>query len=190
MTINVSPEVLAELLGKSATEVSSLFVKDGEPVENAGEILSLEVKARMSEVVERDKLDKKSYRDQKRAEAFKEVNSYLKEKGAEGEDWKEQVNSIVSTDRPKTEIDTSKYTDVIRKLTEDLETEKSAHLQTVNGHKQKEDNSTIRKYVMDYVNNPENNYVLPENETIRNKAIDNLFKELVASEKRFKTCKR
>lgn len=185
--IIVSSDALAVCLGKSATEVENLFLKDGEalPPNEAGKVLNSNVKSKIDGLIakEKENFDVQGTRDRARKEVLTEVNKVLLSNGAEGDDWKAQIDSLLSK-KGKSEMTESeiKNSDVFRtavkELNEKYQTEVNAHTETKKGFSTRKNASKIRKFANDFLKDPKNGFAIPENEAIANKRLDNFIRDL------------
>lgn len=192
MTIEISPEALGKLLGKSPSEVSDLFTKDGEsiPAEDAGRVLNDNVNTKINAIIakEQEKIDKKGIRDRARKELQAEFNQALLSAGAEGENWKEQLDSLVKSPK-KVDITESdiKNSDFFRNTVKDLkdqiaakETEFTDYKKSI---KESENKSLITDFVLDLLGDEKNGYDVPEKENVAKTRLRNFTNELLSGEK-------
>lgn len=188
MAIKISPEAIAALLGKTAAEVENLFKKDGEYIEpnEADKILTTNVNEKIRTLIDKEKnaVDKQGIRDRARKEVLQEVNDALIAKGGTGINWKEQLESLdTSGSKEITESDVKShpfFVSTINRYKDDLENEKNAHQETVKTYKSKEQQGIVRQLASEFLSNPDNAYVIPEDEVKANKRLQNFLRDLAS----------
>lgn len=190
----ISPEAIAQLLGISATEVDQLFKKDGEEVteSEAGAIILERVNAKITSLVEgaKSSFDSKGIRDRARRELQQEFNAALSEKGATGENWKDQLEDLVaklSESKPQdiTDADIANhpyFKTSIQGLKDQISTLEDDKVSIVKEYSEKQRKEAIRAKAIGYVANPANKYVIPDSQAKAQKTLDNYVRDLTSSE--------